>query len=125
MADRLIKQAIVIRKDLGMRRGKEISQGSHASMAFMVEKRRGNLITLDAIDTLWLQNGQTKITTKVDSEEELMVIYEKAKSLGLKVHLITDLGHTEFNGVPTKTALAIGPNYSDQIDKVTGELKLY
>lgn len=29
------KQVIVIRRDLKMRRGKEIAQGSHASMAFM------------------------------------------------------------------------------------------
>ena len=35
-----IKQAILIRKDLKMRRGKEIAQGSHASMAFLVEQLR-------------------------------------------------------------------------------------
>ena len=29
------KQVIVMRRDLGMRRGKEIAQGSHASMAFL------------------------------------------------------------------------------------------
>ncbi|MDX1812973.1 MAG: peptidyl-tRNA hydrolase, partial [Gammaproteobacteria bacterium] len=33
-----IKQVILIRKDLTMRRGKEIAQGSHASMAFLVEQ---------------------------------------------------------------------------------------
>ena len=31
------KQVIAIRKDLKMRRGKEIAQGSHASMAFLTE----------------------------------------------------------------------------------------
>ena len=30
-----IKQVIVIRKDLKMRRGKEIAQGAHASMAWL------------------------------------------------------------------------------------------
>lgn len=125
MKNRTVKQVIVIRKDLGMRRGKEISQGSHASMAFMVEQRRGNLITLDGVSTIWLQTGQTKITTKVDNEDELNELYEEAKAAGLKVYLITDLGHTEFNGVQTKTALAIGPDYADSIDKITGHLKLY
>lgn len=123
--ERKIKQCIVIRKDLSMRRGKEIAQGSHASMAFMVENRRGNLITLDGLETLWLQGGQTKITTKVDSEEELLEVFENAKAAGLKAYLITDLGHTEFNGTLTNTAIAIGPNYADQIDKVTAHLKLY
>ena len=35
-----LKQVILIRKDLKMRRGKEVAQGSHASMAFMTEKIR-------------------------------------------------------------------------------------
>lgn len=30
-----VKQVIVIRRDLGMRRGKEIAQGAHASMAWL------------------------------------------------------------------------------------------
>ena len=33
-----IKQVILIRKDLKMRRGKEIAQGSHASMQFIVKQ---------------------------------------------------------------------------------------
>jgi PTH2 family peptidyl-tRNA hydrolase len=35
-----------------------------------------------------------------------------------------DAGLTEFNGVPTKTCIAIGPNWSDEIDEITGHLKL-
>jgi peptidyl-tRNA hydrolase len=31
------KQIIVIRRDLKMRRGKEISQGAHASMMFLIK----------------------------------------------------------------------------------------
>ncbi len=38
-----IKQVIVIRKDLKMRRGKEIAQGSHASMEFLVDQIRRRL----------------------------------------------------------------------------------
>lgn len=121
--EKKIKQCIIIRKDLGMRRGKEITQGSHASSSFMT--RQGKKITLSDVDVKWLATGQTKITCKVDSEKELVELFEKAKKLGLKAHLITDAGRTEFNGVPTKTALAIGPNYAEDVDKVTGELKLY
>ncbi|MGZ3423232.1 MAG: peptidyl-tRNA hydrolase, partial [Polyangiales bacterium] len=34
----MVKQVIVVRRDLKMRRGKEIAQGSHASMAFLTER---------------------------------------------------------------------------------------
>jgi PTH2 family peptidyl-tRNA hydrolase len=35
---RSIKQVIVIRRDLRMRRGKEIAQGAHASTAWLRER---------------------------------------------------------------------------------------
>lgn len=130
-----IKQVIVIRKDLGMRRGKEIAQGSHASMAFitrrleykekLVKSHYYHELGFSNEEYQWLESGFTKICLKVNSEEELIKIYNDAKSLGLEVHLVTDSGKTEFNGVPTKTCLAIGPDKSELIDKVTGHLVLY
>jgi PTH2 family peptidyl-tRNA hydrolase len=65
-----------------------------------------------------------KITVSVGSEGELLDILEKAQQAKLDVHLCVDSGLTEFNGVPTKTCLAIGPDYSDVIDQITGALKL-
>jgi len=38
--------------------------------------------------------------------------------------VIVDSGLTEFHGVKTKTCLAIGPNKKEDIDKITGSLKL-
>ena len=54
-----------------------------------------------------------------------MAVYDQAREAGLLVHLITDRGLTEFGGVPTRTCLAIGPDYDDRIDPVTGDLELY
>ena len=65
-----------------------------------------------------------KIVVQVENEEELVAIYEKAKIAGLESHLITDCGATEFHGVPTKTAVGIGPDYSEKTDLITGNLKL-
>ena len=65
------------------------------------------------------------MTVKVGSEEELLAVYEKAVQAGVMVHLITDGGLTGFGGVPTRTCLAIGPDYDDRIDPVTGDLELY
>lgn len=54
-----------------------------------------------------------------------MAIYSKAKEKDLEVRLITDSGITEFGGVPTRTCLAIGPDWSELIDPITSHLKLY
>lgn len=115
-----MKQVIIIRKDLKMRRGKEIAQGSHASMSFLL-KGQG---TKESI-TEWLEGGQTKICLVVNSEDELLELDSKARDSGLISNIITDAGRTEFNGVPTKTCLAIGPNNREDIDDITGHLKLY
>jgi PTH2 family peptidyl-tRNA hydrolase len=37
-----VKQVLVIRKDLKMRRGKEIAQGAHASMAWLTNRLRAS-----------------------------------------------------------------------------------
>jgi PTH2 family peptidyl-tRNA hydrolase len=42
----------------------------------------------------------------------------------LPVVLIEDAGLTMFNGVKTKTCLAIGPAKDSEIDEITGSLKL-
>jgi PTH2 family peptidyl-tRNA hydrolase len=128
------KQVIVIRRDLAMRRGKEIAQGSHASMSFLTrrmpaEKRNptdnSHVVVLRAVEAEWMDGSFAKVCLQVPGEAELLDVYERAMAAGLEVHLITDSGRTEFGGVPTRTCLAIGPDDSDAIDKVTGDLKLY
>ena len=124
----MIKQVIVIRRDLKMRRGKECSQAAHASMIWLCDRLnrfmyRNPQFSTDEME--WLQGTFTKITLQVNSEEELLDIFNKAKVKGLNVYLVTDIGKTEFNGIPTNTAIAIGPNKSEDIDSITSELKLY
>jgi PTH2 family peptidyl-tRNA hydrolase len=130
---RSVKQVIVIRRDLRMRRGKEIAQGAHASMAWLAERVVQQLthpgtvhqVQLSEAERSWLERSFRKVTVKVGSEEELMAVYQKALEAGLVVHLITDGGLTEFGGIPTRTCLGIGPDYDDLIDPVTGDLELY
>ena len=127
-----MKQVILIRRDLKMRRGKEIAQGSHASMAFLVNQIRDSLtsgqniaINLSEPVLAWIAAGTAKVCLKVNSEEELIACHQQALELGIESHLIRDSGRTEFNGVPTLTACAIGPDLPERIDRVTGELTLY
>ncbi len=127
------KQVIVIRRDLRMRRGKEIAQGAHAASAWLAELVIHQMATdgaarpvpLSEAQRTWLSTSFRKVTVKVTSEDELMAVYDKAREAGLLVNLITDRGLTEFGGVPTRTCLAIGPDYDDLIDPITGDLDLY
>jgi peptidyl-tRNA hydrolase, PTH2 family len=130
---RLTKQVIVIRRDLRMRRGKEIAQGAHASTAWLADRvvqgirPNGTVdhVVLSPAERSWLETSFRKVTVKVSSEDELMAVYRKAIEAGLVVHLVTDRGLTEFGGIPTRTCLAVGPDYDDLVDPVTGDLELY
>jgi PTH2 family peptidyl-tRNA hydrolase len=123
-----IKQVIVMRHDLKMRRGKQIAQGAHASMAFLTRRLQSRTsICMDDFspnEQTWILGSFAKVCVRCNSEEELMAIVDKATDLGLEVHLITDSGRTEFHGQPTRTCLAIGPDEASKIDQVTGHLEL-
>jgi len=133
------KQVIVIRKDLNMRKGKQISQGSHASMKVFLDLCEKGVIFDDEQGEMqkytlyykkgsswdnWLNGIFTKIVVSCDSEEELDNLYNQAKKQNIPCSMIVDSGLTEFNGIPTKTCIAIGPYNTDEIDKITGKLKL-
>ncbi len=121
-----VKQVIVIRRDLRMRRGKEIAQGSHAAMAFLaarltdIRDAASTGIDLRPDARSWLTGVQAKVVLQAPDLETLLKVELAARERGLEVHVITDLGLTEFARTPTITALAIGPNRSDDIDAITG-----
>lgn len=132
----MIKQVIVIRKDLNMRKGKMIAQGAHASTKAILDEGEfdsfdwgdGDVVksfhiqlSLEMAD--WLAGLFTKIVVGVNSEAELLDVYTQAKTAGLHCSLIQDAGLTEFQE-PTNTAVAIGPGQQSEIDRITGHLKL-
>jgi len=100
------KQCIVLRTDLGMSVGKLISQACHA-----------------AVDASELAEGAKKVALQVGSLEELEELAERAEELGIVHVVIWDRGLTE---VPpgTTTAVCIGPDRAERVDRVTGNLKL-
>ena len=139
MQDKVI-QTIVMRakfpdKDGNLKKirvGKYIAQASHASIAFLTNRMRKNIshpealwwVNLSPAEKEWIYGSFFKICVGVDSEKELLDIRDKASSMGIECNLITDQGHTEFNGVPTNTCLSLGPDYSSKLDPITGHLKL-
>ena len=130
-----IKQVVVIAKYLHMRQGKAAAQAAHASLSVFLQglsdkPHTGNRksatfeIELTTDMQTWLEEGQTKICVYVNSEQELLDVYQQAKAAGIISALIKDAGHTEFKGVATLTCCAIGPASAEEIDKITGKLPL-
>jgi len=141
MENDYVKQVIVIRKDLNMRKGKMCAQAAHAAMKVVLDRMLCEEYAKDS--TIWegcyiwhmtvfesepmhrwLKGAFTKITVSVDSEEDLLALQYRAEEAGMLCALVTDAGKTEFHGVRTNTALAIGPEWASKLDKITGNLKL-
>ncbi len=121
-----VKQVIVMRKDLNMRKGKMVAQGAHASIKDLVRKfvTAKTVADLDEAETAWYLGAFRKVCVYVESEQALLDVEAAARARSLRVHLIEDHGLTEFGGVLTKTCLAIGPHWDEDVDPVTGHLPL-
>jgi len=120
------KMVIVWRKDLNVRKGKCMADAAHAGIAWIISRLQesNNKPKFSNQEEEWMYGGMTKITLQVENEQELIDIFQKAKSAGLLAFLIKDAGKTEF-GEPTNCCIGIGPNLSSEIDKITSNLKLY
>ena len=119
-----------------MRRGKEVSQGSHASMAFLTRRiqrviaQNGPMggdvtIHISQNEAEWIMANFAKVTLQVEDESALLTVADAGKAAGIETHVVTDSGLTEFHGQPTKTCLALGPDEIGKIDEITKDLKLY
>lgn len=118
MAEYKFKQVIVMANWLNMRKGKMVAQGAHAAMMVALCPQHQELVAA------WVLDGMAKICVRADSKDELFFLRDIAKQRRIPAFIITDAGHTEFHGVPTETALAIGPAPVEQVDAITGHLKL-
>jgi len=114
-----MKQAIAVRTDLGMGKGKIAAQVAHASLSSAEEARDRRERWYEG----WKSEGQKKVVLKVDSESALRELLRKAKSAGLPASLIEDRGLTQLEP-GTVTCLGIGPGPDADVDAITGKLKL-
>jgi peptidyl-tRNA hydrolase, PTH2 family len=114
-----MKQAMVVRTDLGMGKGKIAAQVAHASLsaAEAAQQKKGGWYRA------WKEEGQAKVVLKVGSESDLDDIFRKAKRAGLPASLIEDRGLTQVEP-GTATCVGIGPAPESEVDEITGKLKL-
>jgi len=125
-----VKQVIIARRDLNLSAGKLAAQVAHASLGALLDEIRESKgdtvfkLKKKSAAYKWLAEDFTKVVLQVDSEAELIALYKLAKSKGLPCALIVDDGRTEVEP-GTATCLGIGPGFNNEIDKITGNLKLY
>lgn len=137
----MIKQVIVVNKNLNMPIGKLAAQVAHASMNSLMslsyenqDEYYGlqNVMPLEYFndDTwmyndiyVWLETNYTKIVVYVKSEEKLLNIYEMAKERNLPCALVMDIANTFFSE-PTYTCVGIGPCKEEDFIGITDKLRL-
>jgi len=114
------KQAIIIRKDLGMGVGKIAGQVAHAAVLAAEKVRKHNYEWYNS----WLYKDdppQTKIVLRVSSAQELLkLIHEAPRDCITFVH---DAGRTQI-APNTLTCIGIGPMPNEVIDPIIKNLKL-
>lgn len=112
------KMVLVVRNDLKMGKGKIAAQCSHATLGLYKKLSRRAPKALHR----WEMCGQVKVVLKSESEQDLLLLQERAKSLNLSTHITIDAGRTQI-APNSRTVMAIlGP--ADLVDDVTGRLKL-
>lgn len=118
----MVKQVIVVNMKVPMGIGRLAAQAAHASIAVLLDlgqwtdRNKFEINDVSGPMIYWMKKSFTKIVVKAWGETELMRLYDEAKELGLPVSNMVDDGHL--------TAIAIGPDRAEIIDRVTGELPL-
>ena len=113
------KQALVVRTDLEMGRGKIAVQCAHAAVSAAEDARKHFSEWWKA----WLAEGQRKIALKVKGEDILLALVRRAESVNLPVFLVKDKGLTQIPA-DSVTCAGIGPAPAEQVDQLTGNLAL-
>ncbi|KAL3756000.1 hypothetical protein ACJRO7_002960 [Eucalyptus globulus] len=112
------KMVLVVRNDLKMGKGKIAAQCSHATLGLYKKLLQRAPKALDR----WEMCAQPKVVVKIESEEDMLALQERAKILKLPTHITIDAGRTQI-APNSRTVMAIlGP--VEVVDDVTGGLKL-
>lgn len=114
-------QVIVVRSDLGMRCGKRVAQGAHASVKAVKELLDSKMGYQKYLK--WDEEGHKKVVCRVTGEKELRDIHARALRWGFPCAIIWDQALTQLKE-EAYTAVAVGPADDEEMKKLTGRLKL-
>src|SRR5262245_29741646 len=111
-----MKQVIVVNTTLRLPKGKLAAQVAHAAVGAFLEASA-------EVQQAWLEEGMPKVVLKSNSVEELLELQSLAMQHHIPTCLVSDAGRTV---VPagTVTCVGLGPANDNEIDELTGTLKL-
>lgn len=122
-----VKQVIVVRKDLKLRKGKIASLAAHAAMQFILDNNESERpdelqVKLSQQEIQWLKGSFDKDVLGVDSQDALSDMVLRAEIHGINVYSIFDKSKKPDEG-PQLVCAAFGPDEEDQLEQVVGNLK--
>lgn len=115
----MMKQVLVLRKDLELGKGKLAAHAAHASLGAYRKAQSSHPENVEE----WEAAGEKKIAVSITSESAILELYEKVKRHKIPCALIRDAGLTQISP-GTITALGIGPWDESELNALTGDLKL-
>jgi len=121
----MVKQAIIVRKDMNLKRKEIISQATKASIKFIVENNESErcgqlLVNLSSDETAWLTGSFLQDIMFVETKEQLENIMFKAEILGIEVYpVFSKMG----NNMSETSCVALGPDEPEIINKLIHGLK--
>jgi peptidyl-tRNA hydrolase len=115
-----IKQVIVVRNDLNMKRAELATQVAAASVKFLIENNesaRGNqvFVNLSNEEVSWLTGSFSQTILAANSEEQLQDIMTRAEIMGIEAHASSKNDKI--------ACVALGPDDSLLIDRIVHKLK--
>ena len=114
----MVKMVILVRTDLGMKKGKIAAQTAHAVLGAYRKAKKA----YPELVAKWEQEGEKKITLKAGSQQDLIDWRIWADNHDLPSYLVKDAGLTQLEP-GTMTSLSIGPAESAKLKK-TEQLQL-
>lgn len=126
-----LKQVILVRKDLHMKRSEIAALVARASSEFLFENDEAERsdeisVKLTPQESEWMQTGSTRIVLGVTSGESMQSYLFKAEMAGIGCYPIMGSLAKEEDPVGTSTVVcaSLGPDDADKLDTITGKLKL-
>ena len=117
--DEKLKMVFIVNHELKMGKGKIAAQVAHEAVKATLACGEQDPTLLDA----WFKTGQKKICVKGDSAQHLDQLFLDGKKNGILANKIHDAGHTQIPA-GSFTVLALGPCRDEDVEIITGDLKL-
>ena len=120
-----VKQVIIVRKDIKLRKSELAAQVATASMGFLLDnnesERRDEInVKLSNEEALWINGTFEKAIMGVDSEDALKELMLKAELEGIGVYPVHGKDDEIMGSL---TCIALGPDNSDVINHITRNLR--